>query len=119
MKAVRDAGKGLIDADLGGGVIKQRIARRGGGKRGGYRTVLPASRAAASRRAGSLPLFGFSKSARANIDDDEPSRSASSTHCALDVVPGCLLTRRKSEPEALDFMIEDDELTEVSYGEDE
>ena len=40
VKAVRDAANGLIDADLGGGLIKQRIARSGGGKSGGYRTVL-------------------------------------------------------------------------------
>ncbi|MCY3994976.1 MAG: type II toxin-antitoxin system RelE/ParE family toxin, partial [Rhodobacter sp.] len=30
----------MIDADLGGGVIKQRIARRGGGRSGGFRTIL-------------------------------------------------------------------------------
>jgi len=29
----------MIDADLGGGVIKQRVARTGGGKSGGYRTI--------------------------------------------------------------------------------
>ena len=40
LKAVRDAERGLVDADLGGGVIKQRIARPGGGKSGGFRTIV-------------------------------------------------------------------------------
>lgn len=31
---------GLIDADLGSGLIKQRIARQGRGKSGGYRSIL-------------------------------------------------------------------------------
>lgn len=39
-KAVLNAEKGLIDADLGGGIIKQRIARSGGGKSGGFRTII-------------------------------------------------------------------------------
>jgi hypothetical protein len=38
--AVASAEKGLIDADLGGGVIKQRIAREGQGKSGGFRTII-------------------------------------------------------------------------------
>lgn len=64
--AVRRAERGLIDADLGGSVIKQRVARPGQGKSGGYR-VLMAYRAEAR----SVFLFGFAKSARDNIDDDE------------------------------------------------
>ena len=35
-EAIRNAERGLVDADLGGGVIKQRIARSGGGKSGGF-----------------------------------------------------------------------------------
>src|ERR1035441_4157444 len=38
--AVARAEKGLVDVDLGGGVIKQRIARPGQGKSGGYRTII-------------------------------------------------------------------------------
>ena len=34
------ANSGLIDADLGGGVIKQRIARTGEGKSGGSRSII-------------------------------------------------------------------------------
>jgi len=36
--AIQDAVRGLIAADLGGGVIKQRYARPGQGKSGGFRT---------------------------------------------------------------------------------
>ena len=38
--AIQRAERGLIDADLGGGVIKQRVARPGQGKSGGYRTII-------------------------------------------------------------------------------
>jgi hypothetical protein len=34
--AIETAKRGLIDADLGGGLIKQRVARPGQGKRGGF-----------------------------------------------------------------------------------
>jgi len=65
-KAVRDAENGLLDADLGGGVIKQRVARSGGGKSGGFRTLI-------LFRIGLLAFFvhGFAKNEQANIDDDE------------------------------------------------
>ena len=55
-----------MDADLGGHLIKQRIARTGGGRSGGYRTVI-------AYRAGqrSVFLYGFAKSERDNIDDKE------------------------------------------------
>lgn len=64
--AVADAERGLIDADLGGGVIKQRIARRGRGKSGGFRTVILYRR---GMRA--FFIYGFAKSDRANISQDE------------------------------------------------
>jgi hypothetical protein len=65
-EAVRRAERGSVDADLGGGVIKQRVARPGQGRSGGFR-VLIAYRA----KARSVFLFGFAKSERDNIDDDE------------------------------------------------
>ncbi|WP_439241094.1 type II toxin-antitoxin system RelE/ParE family toxin [Lonepinella sp. BR2474] len=40
IEAVERAEKGLIDADLGGGVIKQRIARKGQGRSSGYRSLI-------------------------------------------------------------------------------
>jgi hypothetical protein len=39
-EAIRDAERGLIAANLGGGVIKQRVARPGQGKSGGFRTLI-------------------------------------------------------------------------------
>jgi hypothetical protein len=65
-EAVRRADDGLIDANLGGGVIKQRIARAGGGKSGGYRTIIVFRR-------GSLAIFlyGFAKNDRENIGPKE------------------------------------------------
>src|SRR5271157_5059720 len=65
-QAVARAEKGQIDADLGGGVIKQRIARPGQGKSKGYRTIVLFRRGARA-----FFVYGFSKSQRANIDADE------------------------------------------------
>jgi hypothetical protein len=39
-EAIERAERGLIDADLGGGIIKQRVARSGQGRSGGYRTLV-------------------------------------------------------------------------------
>jgi hypothetical protein len=64
--AVSRAERGQIDADLGGGVIKQRIARPGQGKSKGYRTVILFRHA---ERA--VFIYGFPKSQRANIGADE------------------------------------------------
>lgn len=65
-EAVDRAEKGQIDADLGGGVIKQRIARPGHGRSKGYRTIVLFRRGAAA-----FFVYGFAKSRRANIDDEE------------------------------------------------
>ena len=65
-QAVREVQDGRIDAVLGGGVIKQRLARQGGGKSGGFRVLL-----AYRRNALAVFLYGFAKSERGNIDDDE------------------------------------------------
>ena len=65
-EAIANAEKGLIDADLGGGVIKQRIARRHEGKSGGFRSIV-------LFRSGDKVFFvyGFAKNARSNIRKDE------------------------------------------------
>lgn len=65
-EAIARAEKGLIDADLGGGLIKQRVARPGEGRSGGYRTIV------AYRRGGrAVFLFGFAKNELDNIGPDE------------------------------------------------
>ena len=38
--AVREMQHGLVDADLGGGLVKKLIGRPGHGKSGGYRTLV-------------------------------------------------------------------------------
>ena len=60
--AVERAERGLIDADLGGGLIKQRVARPGAGKSGGYRTII--SYRTASK---AIFIFGFAKSGQENL----------------------------------------------------
>ncbi len=70
-EAVARADKGQIDADLGGEVIKQRIARPGQGKSKGYRTIILFRRGASYEKGRAFFVYGFSKSQRANIDDDE------------------------------------------------
>lgn len=64
--AVGRAARGLIDADLGGRIIKQRVARAGQGRSGGYRMLLAYRE---GQRA--VFLYGFAKNERENIDDDE------------------------------------------------
>jgi len=65
------AEKGQIDADLGGDVIKQRIARPGQGKSKGYRNIILFRRGTFSGGTRAFLVYGFAKSQRANIDDDE------------------------------------------------
>ena len=64
--AVREMMAGLYDADLGGGLLKKRIARAGEGKRGGFRTLV-----ATNKGTRWVFLFGFPKNERSNIDTHE------------------------------------------------
>ncbi len=97
-KAVRSAESGLIDADLGGGLIKQRVARQGQGKSGGFRTII-----AYRQGTRAVFLFGFAKSQRQNLDDDELAywRRVGQLYLELD-------------DDGLDAAIAADELTEIS-----
>jgi hypothetical protein len=54
--AIETARRGLVDADLGSGLIKQRVARPGQGKRGGFRMLI---------------AFRPAKNERDNIDDKQ------------------------------------------------
>lgn len=65
-EAIARAARGLVDADLGGGIIKQRVAREGQGRSGGYRMLI-------AYRAGdrAVFLYGFAKRERENIEPDE------------------------------------------------
>lgn len=66
INAVEEAEAGKIDANYGGGVIKQRIARAGAGKSGGYRSIilyLKGSRA--------FFVYGFSKNDKDSLEKNE------------------------------------------------
>ena len=68
LAAVEEMRGGLVDANLGAGLMKKRVARPGEGKRGGYRTLL-----ATNRRDRWIFLYGFAKKELDNLDDDELS----------------------------------------------
>ena len=65
-EAIARAEEGVIDADLGGNIIKQRIARPGQGKSGGYRTVI-----VFRKEDRAFFVYGYAKSERDNIDQGE------------------------------------------------
>ncbi len=65
-EAIARAKRGLVDADLGGGLIKQRVARRGKGRSGGYRMLI-----AYRLKERAVFLYGFAKNERDNISSDE------------------------------------------------
>jgi hypothetical protein len=64
--AVIEMTNGLIDADLGGGIVKKRVALPGQGKRGSTRTLL-----ATNRNDRWIFVFGFEKNDRANVTNKE------------------------------------------------
>ncbi|HMO81293.1 MAG TPA: type II toxin-antitoxin system RelE/ParE family toxin [Pyrinomonadaceae bacterium] len=63
LQAIREVKAGNVDADYGGGVIKQRIARQKEGKSGGYRTIILITKGEKA-----FFVFGFAKSELDNID---------------------------------------------------
>lgn len=67
-EAVEEIEGGLVDADLGGNVLKKRVATSSKGKKGGYRTLL-----AFKTTSRSVFLYGFEKNVRANISKQELS----------------------------------------------
>ncbi len=66
LEAARAVASGQWDADLGGGVFKQRIAREGAGKSGGFRMII-------LFKVGGHSFFvhGFAKNEKANITPKE------------------------------------------------
>ena len=65
-EAVARAEKGIIDADLRRGLIKQRVPRKGSGRRGGFRVL-----AAFRPRHRCVFLYSFAKNERENISGKE------------------------------------------------
>jgi hypothetical protein len=97
------AERGLIDADLGQGLIKQRVARPGEGRRGGCRTIV-----AYRNDERAVFLFGFAKSVQANLNKAEESD--------LKAVGALLLAL---DTNGIDTMIAGRGLTEVPYDEED
>jgi len=63
---LREIENGLVDADYGGGLIKKRIARAGGGKSGGYRSII-----AYKSEVRCVFLYCFAKNDKENLDKSE------------------------------------------------
>ena len=97
--AIERAERGLVDADLGGGIIKQRVARKGQGRSGGYRLLIAYR---SGKRA--VFLYGFAKSERDNIEADE-----------LETLKEIGAAWLEAKRERLEYVIKEGILKEVSY----
>ena len=98
-KAVREMQDGLIDARLGGHLLKKRIALPGQGKRGSARSIV------ATRMAGVwVFLFGFNKNERDSLDPDE-----------LEALRGIAEVYLSLDAAQLDILAQTDELSEVPH----
>ena len=97
--AVSKMAQGLIDADLGGGVVKKRVRLAGRGKSGGARTLI-----ATNKGTRWFFVFGFEKSDRANIAPDELE--------ALQNIAHELLARTGSQ---LDLAVSERELEKICH----
>ncbi len=100
IKAVSDMQKGLIHAELGGGLCKQRVARPGKGKRGGHRTLI-----AFKKDDRSIFVFGLSKNDCDNIDAEEEKYFKRVAQYYLNL-----------SSELLNTLVDQKELIEVKYG---
>jgi hypothetical protein len=102
LDAAKAVASGQWDADLGGGVFKQRIARDGGGKSGGFRTII-------LFKVGGHSFFvhGFAKNEKANISPKELKalKALAATFLALDL---SALETAKSAGEITEVTIDDE-----------
>ena len=89
--AIVRADLGLVDADLGSGVIKQRIARKNSGKSGGFRSVV-------FFKKGELAIFvfGYAKSNLDNLDDIDLSNFRKSAKLVLEFSDADIKSELKS-----------------------
>jgi hypothetical protein len=99
--AIARAERGLVDASLGGGLIKQRVARKGQGRSGGWRTLI-------AYRAGdrAVFLFGFAKNQSENVDRERLVQLKTAADEVLALTPIQVATR-----------LADSSLSEVPYEE--
>lgn len=101
-EAIERAGRGIIDADLGGGLIKQCVARPGQGRSGGFRMIV-----AYRTEERAFFLYGFAKNERDNIEDDE-----------LQTLRDIAADYLKQDDTALDEAVGEGELQEIDNGEE-
>ena len=97
--AVVEMERGLIDADLGGGVVKKRAALQGRGKSGGARTLV-----ATNKGSRWFFVFGFEKNERPNVTSKELD--------ALQKIAADLLKRTSKD---LDAHVERGEVQEICH----
>ena len=97
--AVVEMERGLIDADLGGGIVKKRVALPGRGKSGGARTLV-----ATNKGNRWFYVFGFEKNERPNVSAKELE--------ALQKIAADLL---KLTSKDLDAHVEWEELQEIRH----
>jgi hypothetical protein len=90
--AVREMVAGLYDADLGGGLVKKRIARSGSGKSGGFRTLI-----ATNKGDRWIFVYGFPKNERSNIDKDEQEALKKLAEQLLSLTPDALETAKDND----------------------
>lgn len=87
--AVNEMMQGLVDAELGGGLVKKRIGRPGQGKSGGFRTLV-----ATNKGDRWMFVFGFPKSERSNIDKDEAEALKKLSTHLLSMTPQAINTAK-------------------------
>jgi len=68
LQVAAEVAAGQVEADLGGGLFKKRLARKGSGKRGGYRVIIGYKKPKTERI---IFLYAFPKNAKASISDKE------------------------------------------------
>jgi hypothetical protein len=100
--AVAEMEQGLIDARLGGHVIKKRVALPGRGKRGGARTLVAFKEADKA-----FFIFGFAKNERANVSDDELKALKLLAKDLLNY-PAATLTKAIEAGELIEIEVNDD-----------
>lgn len=98
--AVSEMAQGLIDADLGGTLVKKRVALPGRGKSGGARTLV-----ATNKGNRWFFLFGFEKNERGNVSATEIA--------ALQAIAADLLGLSPAE---LDTLVASEALQEICDG---
>lgn len=98
-KAIVEMQQGLIDADLGAGILKKRVPLPGRGKSGGARTLV-----ATNKDDRWFFVFGFEKNERANISPQQLK--------ALQAIAADLL---KLAAKDLDAQVRTDALQEICH----